>query len=210
MTSQLVAAQINEVVVQRFAVVTLSFFIVHKGNEWGAEWSWRQCWRDFLTWQTLNTSQESSSTAKHHTSECGTEQRYWPPLSLETFKTCVSCSQFSSLSHVSLFSQQRKVRERSSSESSLVERGEGADTPDSNHRLTPNLGNKSAHSSPHLPSYRTAGTPNQVTHDDNPPEDKIRLPFPSSSKPLTLPSINGEFGSEDSTLWVHSLTSYFN
>uniref|UniRef100_A0A096LSP3 Methyl-CpG binding domain protein 1b n=1 Tax=Poecilia formosa TaxID=48698 RepID=A0A096LSP3_POEFO len=32
-------------------------------------------------------------------------------------------------------------------------------------------------------------------------EEKIRLPFPSSSRPLSLPSIKGEFGSEESTLY---------
>ncbi|XP_018535490.1 methyl-CpG-binding domain protein 1b isoform X2 [Lates calcarifer] len=96
----------------------------------------------------------------------------------------------------------RKMRERSSSESSFMERGEGADTPDSHHRLTPNLGPKNVQTnqtsfSPH----RTMGTPNQVSPSDDPPaEDKIKLPLPSSSKPLPLPSINGEIGSEDSTL----------
>ncbi|KAF0035306.1 hypothetical protein F2P81_013064 [Scophthalmus maximus] len=40
----------------------------------------------------------------------------------------------------------RKIRERSSSESSFMERGEGADTPDSYHRLTPSLGPKSIQS----------------------------------------------------------------
>ncbi|XP_029358002.1 methyl-CpG-binding domain protein 1b isoform X2 [Echeneis naucrates] len=91
----------------------------------------------------------------------------------------------------------RKVRERSSSESSFVERGEGADTPDSLHRLTPNLVPKNVHAN----QMSTLGTPTQVSHDEDlPVEDKIKLPFPSSSKPLPLPSINGEIGSEDSIL----------
>lgn len=66
-----------------------------------------------------------------------------------------------------------------------MERGEGADTPDSLHRLTPK-------------------TPTQGAgaNTDECPEEKIKLPLPSSSKPQPLPSINGEIGTEDSTLWV--------
>ncbi|GLD62183.1 uncharacterized protein AKAME5_001393100, partial [Lates japonicus] len=96
----------------------------------------------------------------------------------------------------------RKMQERSSSESSFMERGEGADTPDSHHRLTPNLGPKNVHSNQtSFSPDRKMGTPNQVSPSDDPPaEDKIKLPLPSSSKPLPLPSINGEIGSEDSTL----------
>ncbi|KAK2862540.1 hypothetical protein Q5P01_002073 [Channa striata] len=96
----------------------------------------------------------------------------------------------------------KKMRERSSSESSFMERGEGADTPDSHHRLTPNMGPRN------IPSYQTglsspttAGTPNVITSTEDPPvEEKIKLPLPCSSKPRPLPSINGEVGSEDSTL----------
>ncbi|XP_008291696.1 methyl-CpG-binding domain protein 1b isoform X2 [Stegastes partitus] len=96
----------------------------------------------------------------------------------------------------------RKVRERSSSESSWMERGEGADTPDSHHRLTPNLVSKNALSNQtSVSSNSAAGTPNPGSRAEDPPmEDKIKLPLPSSSKPLPLPSINGEIGSEDSTL----------
>lgn len=96
----------------------------------------------------------------------------------------------------------RKIRERSSSESSWMERGEGADTPDSHHRLTPNLAPKNALSNQtSVSSNSAAGTPNpSFRTEDHPTEHKIKLPFPSSSKPLPLPSINGEIGSEDSTL----------
>ncbi|XP_047439677.1 methyl-CpG-binding domain protein 1b isoform X2 [Mugil cephalus] len=95
----------------------------------------------------------------------------------------------------------RKMRERSSSESSWMERGEGADTPDSYHRLTPNLGTKNVHQTG-LSSNTPAGTPNQGHRSDGPPveERMVKLPLPSSSKPLPLPSINGEIGSEDSIL----------
>ncbi|XP_051271197.1 methyl-CpG-binding domain protein 1b isoform X2 [Dicentrarchus labrax] len=97
----------------------------------------------------------------------------------------------------------RKVRERSSSESSWMDRGEGADTPDSHHRLTPNQGPKNLHSNQtSFSSHNTTGTPNQGSRNETlPAEDKIKLPLPSSSsRPIPLPSINGEIGSEDSTL----------
>lgn len=95
----------------------------------------------------------------------------------------------------------RKVRERSSSESSWMERGEGADTPDSQHRLTPNLAPKNALSYQTSVSSNRAGMLNPISRTEHPSmEDRIKLPLPSSSKPLPLPSINGEFGSEDSTL----------
>nr|XP_020448311.1 methyl-CpG-binding domain protein 1-like isoform X2 [Monopterus albus] len=96
----------------------------------------------------------------------------------------------------------KKIRESSSSESSFVERGEGADTPDSHHRLTPGVGLKNVLPNPtSVSSHSTVGTPSQVSHNEDPPvEEKIKLPLPSSSKLFPLPSINGEIGSEDSTL----------
>ncbi|XP_010733260.1 uncharacterized protein LOC104922198 isoform X1 [Larimichthys crocea] len=97
----------------------------------------------------------------------------------------------------------RKVRERSSSESSWMERGEGADTPDSYHRSTPNLTPKNPHfNQTGYSSHNAMMTANHGSRSEDPgDEDKIRLPLPSSSsKPLPLPSINGEIGSEDSTL----------
>ncbi|XP_074509880.1 methyl-CpG-binding domain protein 1b isoform X3 [Sebastes fasciatus] len=97
----------------------------------------------------------------------------------------------------------RKVRERSSSESSFMERGEGADTPDSHHVLPPvSLAPKSFHSNQTSFSlHSTVGTPTQGYRNEDPVEDKIKLPLPSSSsKALLLPSINGDVGSEDNTL----------
>ncbi|KAM7006167.1 methyl-CpG-binding domain protein 1b [Tautogolabrus adspersus] len=96
----------------------------------------------------------------------------------------------------------RKVRERSSSESSLIDRREGADTPDSYHRLTPiapkNV--QSTHNQTSVSSQSVTLTTAKVSYRDS-VEVKIKLPPPSSSsKPLKLPSINGEFGSEESTL----------
>ncbi|XP_071394491.1 methyl-CpG-binding domain protein 1b isoform X2 [Centroberyx affinis] len=97
-------------------------------------------------------------------------------------------------------SRKRRVRERSSSESSWMERGEGADTPDSHHRLTPSLGSKLAHSnqtgfSPHS----LMSTPNRGPEDEDAlREDKVKLPHTASSRPL--PSINGEIGSEEASL----------
>uniref|UniRef100_A0A7N8Y2M3 Methyl-CpG binding domain protein 1b n=1 Tax=Mastacembelus armatus TaxID=205130 RepID=A0A7N8Y2M3_9TELE len=94
----------------------------------------------------------------------------------------------------------RKIRERSSSESSFLERGEGADTPDSYHRLTPSVGPKASNQTS-FSSHSTVGTPNQASqNEDTPVEEKINLPLPSLSRPVPLPSINGEIGSEDSTL----------
>ncbi|XP_059185555.1 methyl-CpG-binding domain protein 1b isoform X2 [Centropristis striata] len=96
----------------------------------------------------------------------------------------------------------KKVRERSSSESSWMERGEGADTPDSHHRLTPNLASKNHHSyHKNVSLQSTMVTPNESSLTEYPPaEDKIKLPPPSSSRANPLPSINGEIGSEDNTL----------
>ncbi|XP_068171211.1 methyl-CpG-binding domain protein 1b isoform X2 [Antennarius striatus] len=97
----------------------------------------------------------------------------------------------------------RRIKERSSSESSWVDRGEGADTPDSIHGLTPIQG-------PKYPPYNPTGVSSQIPagtsprgfrNVGHPVEDTIRLPFPSSSsRLLPLPSINGEIGSEDSCL----------
>ncbi|XP_062419964.1 methyl-CpG-binding domain protein 1b isoform X5 [Pungitius pungitius] len=98
----------------------------------------------------------------------------------------------------------RKIRERSSSESSWMERGDGADTPDSQHMPTnPSLGPKIHHSNPtNLSLHSTIGIPNKGSLNvDAPAQDRIKLPLPSSSsRALLLPSINGEVGSEDSTL----------
>ncbi|KAM3622479.1 uncharacterized protein V6R79_025589 [Siganus canaliculatus] len=95
----------------------------------------------------------------------------------------------------------RKIRERSSSESSWMDRGEGADTPDSHHRLTPNPLPKSLIYQTNLSSHSRPTTPNQSFHNKEPVEDKIKLPAPSSSSVVRpLPAINGEIGSEDSTL----------
>ncbi|XP_056294157.1 methyl-CpG-binding domain protein 1b [Pseudoliparis swirei] len=91
----------------------------------------------------------------------------------------------------------RKVRERSSSESSWMERGDGADTPDSHHTSTPSLGPKNLQTSLSLNS--AVGTLNKDSRDEDPPAGETnKLPLPSSSRPL--PSINGEVGSEDGTL----------
>lgn len=84
-----------------------------------------------------------------------------------------------------------------------MERGEGADTPDSYHRSTPNLTPKNPHfNQTGYSSHNAMMTANHGSRSEDPgDEDKIRLPLPSSSsKPLPLPSINGEIGSEDSTL----------
>ncbi|XP_067360175.1 methyl-CpG-binding domain protein 1b isoform X2 [Channa argus] len=96
----------------------------------------------------------------------------------------------------------KKMRERSSSESSFMERGEGADTPDSHHRLTPSMTPKNFPSNQtSLSSPTTLETPNLITcTEDQPVEEKIKLPLPCSSKPRPLPAINGEIGTEDSTL----------
>ncbi|XP_037535060.1 methyl-CpG-binding domain protein 1b, partial [Nematolebias whitei] len=93
----------------------------------------------------------------------------------------------------------KKFRERSSSESSWMERGDGAETPDSYHRLTPNLGPKNLQqnqTSVHL--NNPPGAPQQ-RYEAEVTEEKIRLPS-SSTRQLSLPSVMGEFGSEDSIL----------
>ncbi|XP_029948429.1 methyl-CpG-binding domain protein 1b isoform X2 [Salarias fasciatus] len=94
--------------------------------------------------------------------------------------------------------RRKKVRERSSSESSFMDREE-AGTPDSFHRLTPNFLSKNVNSSPIHTRNSTSMISGQRARNSE-TDVLIKLPFPSSSKPLPLPSINGEFGSGDSTL----------
>lgn len=98
----------------------------------------------------------------------------------------------------------KKVRERSSSESSWMERGEGADTPDSHQKPNPSQvpKNQPLANQTSFFSQSTAGTPNQGSGtEDTPAENKIKLPLPSSSsRAFPLPSINGEIGSEENTL----------
>ncbi|XP_034068085.1 methyl-CpG-binding domain protein 1b isoform X9 [Gymnodraco acuticeps] len=94
----------------------------------------------------------------------------------------------------------RKIPESSSSESSFVERGEGTDTPDSLHRLTPNLGPKTVPSQPTVwLAQSTVVIPTQQ-YEYPPAEKEIKLPLPSSSRALPLPSINGDISSEENTL----------
>ncbi|XP_029989623.1 methyl-CpG-binding domain protein 1b isoform X2 [Sphaeramia orbicularis] len=97
--------------------------------------------------------------------------------------------------------RKRKMKERdSSSESSWMDRGEGADTPDSYHRLTPSTSIKTApFNQTSLPTLNARENPTPVSRYYS-SDDKIRLPPPSSSRPIPLPSINGEIGTEDSTL----------
>ncbi|XP_034023180.1 methyl-CpG-binding domain protein 1b isoform X2 [Thalassophryne amazonica] len=95
----------------------------------------------------------------------------------------------------------RKIREHSSSESSWMERGEGADTPDSHHRLTPSQVPKlpqSNHTSQSTSIVK--GSPNQCPQNRYPVEPKIKLPPPTSSSSKVLPAINGEIGTEESPL----------
>ncbi|KAM9408250.1 methyl-CpG-binding domain protein 1b [Pholidichthys leucotaenia] len=96
----------------------------------------------------------------------------------------------------------KKPRERSSSESSWVERGEGAETPDSHHRSTPNYTPRNVSLKEFSPSLNsTQGTSSQGSrNEDHRREERIKLPLPSSSRSLPLPSINGEFGTEDKIL----------
>lgn len=100
--------------------------------------------------------------------------------------------QMTQSSQFSPWSDQRKVREHSSSESSWMERDEGADTPDSFLRLAPSLATK---------NHYNPDAPGQDFTWDQPTEDKIKLPlYSSASKRMPVPSINGEIGSEDKTL----------
>ncbi|XP_075997307.1 methyl-CpG-binding domain protein 1b isoform X2 [Genypterus blacodes] len=89
----------------------------------------------------------------------------------------------------------RKIRERSSSESSLMEREEGADTPDSYHRLTPSLG----------PTHGVSGGLNRGPQSyESVTETPVKLPYATSSSSTTpsrpLPSINGDVACDDSPL----------
>ncbi|KAM9859471.1 uncharacterized protein ACBR49_010411 [Aulostomus maculatus] len=84
----------------------------------------------------------------------------------------------------------KRVHEYSSSESSWMERGEGADTPDSHHRLTPSQWPKTSYS-----MHSSMGT-----SSNDPFSEDIKLPLPSSSRSHPLPAINGEIGSEENTL----------
>ncbi|XP_073324988.1 methyl-CpG-binding domain protein 1b isoform X2 [Pagrus major] len=98
----------------------------------------------------------------------------------------------------------RKIRERSSSESSWVERGEGADTPDSHHRLTPSQVPKNlSYNQTSFSSNSTMGTSNQAPRNEERSSDvRIKLPPPSlHSKPIPIPSINGDVMTEDNTLF---------
>lgn len=97
---------------------------------------------------------------------------------------------------------QKRYRDRSSSESSWMDRGDGAETPDSHHRLTPNITPRNVHSNQTSVSLNssTGESKQSPNSEEKQSEEKIRLPFPSSSRPLSLPSIKGEFGSEESTL----------
>ncbi|XP_008408719.1 methyl-CpG-binding domain protein 1b isoform X3 [Poecilia reticulata] len=96
----------------------------------------------------------------------------------------------------------KRYRDRSSSESSWMDRGDGAETPDSHHRLTPNITPRNLHSNQTSVSLNssTGESKQSPNSEEKQSEEKIRLPFPSSSRPLSLPSIKGEFGSEESTL----------
>lgn len=88
------------------------------------------------------------------------------------------------------------IRERSSSESSWLERGDGADTPDSIHRLTPNLTMKSAQI-----RQTSFVRPMEPTVKIDPPiADSIKLPLPSASRQTPLPAVNGEAGGQENTL----------
>lgn len=89
----------------------------------------------------------------------------------------------------SLFPQ-RKVRERSSSESSWMERGEGADTPDSLHRLTPSQPSK------RLPNNQTT----VLSHSDGGDDSTLSIP-PDASSSAHWSLNNGTVKSHE-TLWV--------
>ncbi|KAM9362188.1 methyl-CpG-binding domain protein 1b [Symphorus nematophorus] len=95
----------------------------------------------------------------------------------------------------------KKVRERSSSESSWMDRGEGADTPDSHHRLTPSQPKQSNYNQSSVSSLSTPTVPSQAARKEETTEFKIKLPAPSaSSRKHPLPSINGDVASEENTL----------
>ncbi|XP_072308039.1 methyl-CpG-binding domain protein 1b [Eucyclogobius newberryi] len=113
------------------------------------------------------------------------------------------------LQPLTLKRRKRKPREHSSSDSSFVERGEGANTPDSHHRLTPTVSSKPAAFHQATPATNIPAkllikseiiTSSPKDETMKPPDGKIKLPGPTSSKPLSFPSINGEFGPDDSIL----------
>lgn len=115
-----------------------------------------------------------------------------PLENIKTYRSDCLGHQMTQISPFSSSSDQRKVRERSSSESSWMERDEGADTPDSFHRLTPSLGTK---------NHYSQDAPGEDFSCDPPTENKIKLPlYSSSSRRMPVPSVNGEIGSEDKTL----------
>ncbi|XP_053724112.1 methyl-CpG-binding domain protein 1b isoform X2 [Synchiropus splendidus] len=94
--------------------------------------------------------------------------------------------------------KKKKVRERSSSESSWLERGDGADTPDSIHRLTPNLVTKT--SQQNLTCFLLPKHTETTVKPEPPNGDSIKLPLPSASRHTPLPAINGEAASQESIL----------
>uniref|UniRef100_A0A3Q2QYT1 Methyl-CpG binding domain protein 1b n=1 Tax=Fundulus heteroclitus TaxID=8078 RepID=A0A3Q2QYT1_FUNHE len=93
----------------------------------------------------------------------------------------------------------KRFRDRSSSESSWMD---GAETPESYHRLTPNITPKNfqINQKTFFLNHSTGESKQSPSSEEKHSEEKIRLPFPSSSRPLSLPSVKGEFGSEESTL----------
>lgn len=86
------------------------------------------------------------------------------------------------------------MRERSSSESSWMERGEGADTPDSFCRLTPSQVPKKPQNNQTSLTEEVAGeNANQGSGDD---DSRVTLPpATSSSTPVSL--TNGGVGSDE-------------
>ncbi|KAG8007373.1 Methyl-CpG-binding domain protein 1 [Nibea albiflora] len=151
----------------------------------------------WVEWPMLGEGWKRKEVVRRSGSSIGQKDVYYLRLHSDT------TGRYGELQNCLIVRQCRKVRERSSSESSWMERGEGADTPDSYHRLTPNLTPKNPHfNQTGFSSHNAMMTANHGSRSEDPEdEDKIRLPLPSSSsKPLPLPSINGEIGSEDSTL----------
>ncbi|XP_056157421.1 uncharacterized protein LOC130131666 [Lampris incognitus] len=94
----------------------------------------------------------------------------------------------------------KRKMERSSSESSWMDRGEGADTPDSYHRFTPTMVSKlSEFSQKSFSPYSLNEPLNKDFEGENAvKENRIKLPYTTSSR--LLPSINGPVGSEETSL----------